>query len=874
MATIQVDGNTYHVEEGLNLLQACLSLGFDVPHLCWHPALNSAGACRLCAVRQLEDENDTHGRIVMSCMTPATEGTRISVNDPEVRAYRAGVVEWLLKNHPHDCPVCDEGGECRLQEATLATGQIHRRYRFGKRTYRDQDLGPFLQHEMNRCIHCYQCVRFYRDYAGGRDLHVFGARDHIYLGRHQDGTPQSPFSGNLVEVCPTGAFTDAPLRRHFARSWDLRSAPSICVHCGLGCNTLPGEWLGTVRRVRNRYNPEVNGHFLCDRGRYGYQYVNGESRIHRISLRSRDVRLDSVGEGTEGDLRLVALEHAAGLLSGGARAIGIGSPRASLEANFLLRTLVGPENFHLGFSQQDFRTVSTAVRILREGPAPPASLRQVAEADAVLVLGEDVPNVAPMLALALRQTTRRRGVKAAEGLGIPPWHDLSGLDPLREGQGSLYIASVARTGLDEMAARCYRAAPPELARLGFAIAGMLGAETPPVEGGSDELLSLAGLIAEALDQAERPLVVAGTGCGDESVLWAAANVAWTLCEWGRAARLCFTMPECNSLGLGLMGGGSLEAAFQAAKEGRAEIVILLENDLNRRADAPAVGAFLHAAGHVIVIDHLASETTRRAELLLPASTFAEADGTLVNNEGRAQLFSRVLAPQGDVQESWRWLRDLLVATGRSEARSWDELSDVTRAMAEAMPSFRPLAAGTQDHPAMVAKESVALHAGAGRAKGPALPAEVVFDGAQDRALLRGGAREGKPPYFQEIPAPFEPPPGQWLIVPLYHTFGSEELSSQSPSIAGLIPQPYLTLNPGDAEELLLREGDEIELSVGGMPRLLVVRLEPSLPRRVAGLPFGLPGMLGMTLPIWSSFLDEQAASGENTVKDDSNVQPN
>ncbi len=285
VATIYIDNRPYVVKDGQNLLRACLSLGFDLPYFCWHPAMHSVGACRQCAVKQFKDENDTKGRIVMACMTLAADGTRISIDDPEARAFRAGVIELLMVNHPHDCPVCDEGGECHLQDMTVMTGHTYRRFRFQKRTHRNQDLGPLVNHEMNRCIACYRCVRFYRDYAGGRDFDVFQWHNHVYFGRHADGTLENEFSGNLVEICPTGVFTDKTLKRHYTRKWDLQTAPSICVHCGVGCNTIPGERYGLLRRIRNRYHRDVNGYFLCDRGRYGYEFVNSPRRIRQAMLR-------------------------------------------------------------------------------------------------------------------------------------------------------------------------------------------------------------------------------------------------------------------------------------------------------------------------------------------------------------------------------------------------------------------------------------------------------------------------------------------------------------------------------------------------------------------------------------------------------------
>jgi NADH-quinone oxidoreductase subunit G len=344
---------------------------------------------------------------------------------------REAVIEWLMIHHPHDCPVCDEGGECQLQDMTVMAGHSLREYRFRKRTFRDQDLGPFVNQEMNRCIQCYRCVRFYRDYAGGRDFDAFFLRDRVFFGRHEDGTLESEFSGNLVEVCPTGVFTDKTLKPHFTRKWDERTAPSVCVHCSIGCNTIPGERYGVLRRIRTRFNGEVNGYFLCDRGRYGYAFVNSERR-----LRSPFVRGAPAGTTT----RRIALERAASFLATGTRAIGIGSPRASLEANFALRALVGPDRFFSGMAEPEHAMVSTILHVLRDGPVRSASLHDVELSDAVFVLGEDVTNTAPMLALALRQSVRRQPMGTTPPYA-PPCRERGGHSSSRRSRTRVWTTS-------------------------------------------------------------------------------------------------------------------------------------------------------------------------------------------------------------------------------------------------------------------------------------------------------------------------------------------------------------------------------------------------------------------------------------------------
>ena len=392
MATIHVDGKAYEVDGADNLLQACLSLGLDIPYFCWHPALGSVGACRQCAVKQYSDENDTRGRLVMSCMTPATDKTWISIDDEEAKAFRASVVEWLMINHPHDCPVCEEGGHCHLQDMTVMTGHNKRRYRFTKRTHQNQELGPFIAHEMNRCIACYRCVRYYKDYAGGEDLGVFGAHDNVYFGRVEDGVLESEFSGNLVEVCPTGVFTDKTHSERYNRKWDMQFAPSICQQCSAGCNISPGERYGEIRRIENRFNGAVNHYFLCDRGRFGYGYVNRKDRPRQPLLRAGQAQL-----GVD-----AALDKAAALLAG-RRLIGIGSPRASLESNHALRELVGADNFYSGIAAQELHNLQLIRELLQNGPLPTPSMREIEEHDAVFILGEDLTQTAPRLALSLRQ---------------------------------------------------------------------------------------------------------------------------------------------------------------------------------------------------------------------------------------------------------------------------------------------------------------------------------------------------------------------------------------------------------------------------------------------------------------------------------------
>jgi NADH-quinone oxidoreductase subunit G len=856
VAKVFVENRAYQMDPGQNLLHGCLSLGMNLPYFCWHPAMGSVGACRQCAVKQFKDENDTRGKLVMACMTPASEGTRISILDQEAAEFRRAVIEGLMLNHPHDCPVCDEGGECHLQDMTVMTGHDYRRYSFEKRTFQNQYLGPFLNHEMNRCIQCYRCVRFYREYAGGNDLNAFALRNIVFFGRERDGVLENEFAGNLAEVCPTGVFTDATAKRHYTRKWDLQFAPSICVHCGVGCNTSPAERYGMLRRIVNRYNADVNGYFLCDRGRFGYEFVNSPRRIREARINGKVVYAEA------------AFARLKELTAGGA--IGIGSPRASLESNFALRQLVGAQRFYSGIGRREAGLLRLILDIMRKGPARQPSLREIEECDAVLILGEDVTGTAPRIALSIRQSVRRRAMEHAAQLKIPLWMDQAVREAAQGLRAPLFIGSTGGTRLDEIAARIVHAAPDALARLGFAIAHELNSG---IEGAA-EFADVAAEIGTALKSAKRPLIVSGPGCGSAELIQAAANVAWAL----PGSALALTTPECNSAGMALMDAAALE---EAAGD-RAETVIVLENSLHRRAPAEWVDDFLARFRHVVALDHLENDLTHQAGLVLPAATFAESDGTFVNYEFRAQRFFPALPSAAPVLESWRWLGE------------WNNLDEVLRAMAAELPQLAGAIEAAPPSTFRAACEKIPRepHRYSGRTSmlanitvhepkppaDPDSPLAFSMEGYPDQpppslvpffwtpgwnsyqavnkfqeeiaGPLRGGpagvrlVEQGKGDgFFRNAPQPFQPRAGEWLLVARHHIFGSDALSREAPAIAELTPQPYVALNPQDAAAF------DAEVEVAGH-RVPVAR-DATLPRGVAAIPAGLPPFEGLELPQWS-----------------------
>ncbi len=698
---------------------------------------------------------------------------------------------------------------------------------------------------------------------------------------------ESEFSGNLTEVCPTGVFTDKTHSERYNRKWDMQFAPSICHGCSSGCNISPGERYGEIRRIENRYNGSVNHYFLCDRGRFGYGYVNREDRPRQplLVLSKQKLSLDG------------ALDQAAALLKE-RKVVGIGSPRASLESNFALRELVGEGNFYSGINEGELDRLRLILQVMQEGPLPVPSIRDIEDHDAVFVLGEDLTQTAARIALALRQSVKGKAVEMAADMKVQPWLDAAVKNIAQHAQNPLFIASVSATRLDDVAEETVHAAPDDLARLGFAVAHAIDPSAPSVADLDPQAQAFAQRIADALLAAKRPLVVSGNSLGNKALIEAAANIAKALKQREKNGSISLVVGEANSLGLALFGGDSVEAALERLTSGQADAVVVLENDLYRRTDAARVDAALAAAKVVIVADHQQTATTAKAHLVLPAASFAEGDGTLVSQEGRAQRFFQVFDPtyydaRNMVREGWRWLH-AIHSTLQGKRVDWTQLDHVTEAVAEAKPilagirdaapaaSFRikglagPRTAPLQRayrharqyqraraaHPAGHRLGVRLLHGRLLRQPGrpSADPVRLVaglelpqaWNKFQDE--VGGHLRAGDPgvrliepkgeglDWFQAVPVPFSAKADSWKVVPLYHLFGSEENSSRAAPIQQRIPETYVALSKEDADRLGVNDGATLGFQLKGQALRLPLRIDEQLGAGLIGLPVGFAGI--------------------------------
>ncbi|HMI77100.1 MAG TPA: NADH-quinone oxidoreductase subunit NuoG, partial [Buchnera sp. (in: enterobacteria)] len=679
-----VDGKKYNVDASNNLLHSCLSVGLDIPYFCWHPILGSIGSCRQCAVKKYDNCQSIDGNIVMSCMTASSDGTIISIKDDESQAFRKNIIELFMNNHPHDCPVCEEGGNCHLQDMTVMVGHQLRRYNFTKRIHKNQYLGPFISHEMNRCIGCYRCVRFYKDYADGTDLGVYGIANNIYFGRLTDGILENEHSGNLVEICPTGVFTDKTYSEHFHRKWDMQYAPSICNYCSIGCNISAGERSGEICRIENRYHNSINHYLICDLGRFGYGYSNVLDRPNQSFYRKNNniVFLNDAQ----------AVEKAVYLLKNAKKILGIGSNRASIESNFALKKIVGNENFSTGLLSDEHNCIQLIINILKNGGIYTPTLREIETYDTVLVIGEDISQVAPRLALSIRQAMKKKFFKEEDYNSIPNWHSQAILNITQNIKNHLFITSIDKTGLDDISTWNYCASIEDQTSFAFCLAHAIDNNSPNIMHINRDIKNNIQDIKNILLSSKKVLIVSGSHTSSVNLIQASFNIALALKNINIHVGLTLLTSNSNSLGVGLMQGMSLDVALDQVVNNKYDAMIVMENDLYRYFIKKQLDMILKNITTMIVIDYQNNRSVKQGTLVLSAANFFESSGTIINYESRAQRFFKVYDPkfynnkEGKL-ESWKWLYTINSKINNFDI-VWNNIDDIIDNIIIDIPDFK------------------------------------------------------------------------------------------------------------------------------------------------------------------------------------------
>ncbi|MCV2526070.1 MAG: NADH-quinone oxidoreductase subunit NuoG [Candidatus Lightella neohaematopini] len=869
MIIINIDGNYYSVSENNNLLHICLSLGFNIPYFCWHPALGSIGVCRQCAVKKYNNQHDNIGSIVMSCMTTIDKNMIISTNHRDIINFRKNITELMMTNHPHDCPICEEAGDCHLQNMTILNKHFIRRYRFSKRIYKNQYLGPFINHHMNRCIGCYRCVRFYCNYSGGSDFGVYGSGNNIYFGRVNDGVLENRFSGNLVEVCPTGVFTNRIYSKVYVRKWDINLTPSICLKCSIGCNINIGTYLGSLRYIENRYHSDINGFFLCDLGRFGYSL--NKSYFIRYPIYRNINRISSIN--IKDTIKIVA-----NLMKNSKRIIGLGSPRASMENNFALSKLVGTNNFYLGISQNEYELISLILQILNNSGIYIPSLLEIENYDAILVLGENISETGARMALSVRQAVNNIS-NITSKINIKNWHSDAIKNYTQERKNLLFITNVDVTNLDDIATWCYYASLDDQARFGFTLANIIDNTAPKVINTNDKLVKKIHDIAYSLIHANKVLIISGTTT-NKNVIKAAANIAIALKNKKINVGINFITNYANSLGLSLIKNqGSIEQALNLLKHKIADGLIILENDLYRYVLKNRLDNSLNNINTIIILDYKYNNIMKKANIIIPTTSSIESSGTVINYEGRIQRFfkpyDKYLDNKNYLLDSWYWLHTINSKYLNTQIK-WKNINDVTKSLTKHISKLSNINIINTNNNNSKKQESFtniprncgynALNNNLCAKKSKCFFTDEEFFNKQKNinnyeikyndinvSILGNeyynyvntnvkifNKKIGDMHYFNYINNNKES--GKWLIVPYWNMFGSEETSQKVKVIKQVTSSVCIIISYEDAKVLSIKNNSLVTFTCMGNNFTLPVKLSDKLCSGHIGLPIGLPGI--------------------------------
>jgi NADH-quinone oxidoreductase subunit G len=617
MVEIELDGRKIEAQEGSMLIQAAEKAGTFIPHFCYHKKLSVAANCRMCLV-----DIEKAPKPMPACATPVTQGMIVRTKSDKAIKAQKSVMEFLLINHPLDCPICDQGGECQLQDLAVGYGGSGSRYEEEKRVVAHKDVGPLVSmEEMSRCIHCTRCVRFGQEVAGVMELGMSHRGEHSEIETFVGQSVDSELSGNMIDICPVGALTSKPFR-YSARTWELSRRKSVSPHDSTGANLVVQVKNNQVMRVVPLENEEVNECWIADRDRFSYEALNGSERLTQPMLKQggqwQAVDWQTALEHVANGLKQVKVEH-------GAASIGaLVSPHSTVEELYLAGALargLGSENIDHRLRHAEFAPAE-GVRWLG------TSIASLSQLQSVLVVGSNLRKDHPLFAQRIRQSVRKGAALLAINSVAYDW------------------AMPVRQSITVPAAQWAQA----LADVACAIAQEKSVAAPA----AGQATPVAIAMAKALISGERKAVLLGNAAAhhaNASSLLALAN--WIGVQTG--ASVGYLTEAANTVGAQLVGAqpgsGGLNAAQMGQGALKAALLLNTEPEFDSALAAPV------SASMVVTLSPFKTNMAF-SDVLLPIAPFTETAGSFVNAEGRVQSFHGVVKPLGETRPAWKVLRVL------------------------------------------------------------------------------------------------------------------------------------------------------------------------------------------------------------------------
>ena len=642
MLQIEIDGKTLEVEHGSTIIDAADQIGVAIPRFCYHKKLSVAANCRMCLV-QVENFN----KPLPACATPVADGMKIFTRSKATIQAQQSVMEFLLINHPLDCPICDQGGECDLQDIAVAYGTSGSRYTEEKRVVLNKNIGPLVSTDMTRCIQCTRCVRFLKEVGGMQELGMTGRGEHAEITAYVDKSVNSELSGNIVDLCPVGALTSKPFR-YSARSWELTRRPSIAPHDGLGSHIEVHVKDNKVMRVLPREKESINECWLSDRDRYSYEGLNSPDRLKVPMIKHN-------GAWVETDWK-TALEFAAGQLKDitnqyGSDALGVlVSPNSTMEEGFLIKELA----HGMGCGNVDYRLRQTDFRLDGKRLGTPwigVNFDEIEKLDRILLIGSNLRNEHPLLAHRFRKAVANGAeLSVVSPLDNDPLMDIAHKVIVRPNDMVNVLGQIlkAMSGLQRLSL-CL---PPKLTSLLDEI----------------KIRPNTQAIAESLaGHGENYDLIAprvGIFLGNMALSDPRFTEMYSLAEaiGGITGAKGGILPAAaNSTGMHFMGvmpsGFGMHARAMLEVPRKAYLLLNVEPELDCQHAALAKTA-MEKAECVVALTAFKSQALEHADVLLPIAPFTETSGTFMSMEGRVQSFAAAVKPLGECRPAWKVLRVL------------------------------------------------------------------------------------------------------------------------------------------------------------------------------------------------------------------------
>ena len=633
---IEVDGVALKAPKGAMIIEVTDKAGIEIPRFCYHPKLSIAANCRMCLV-----DVEKMPKPVPACATPVMDGMKVYTTSRRAIDAQHGVMEFLLINHPLDCPICDQGGECELQDQAMGYGRSVSRFVERKRVVKDKNVGPLIQTEMTRCIHCTRCVRFLDEIAGTQELGGVGRGDRLEISTCVENSIDSELSGNIIDLCPVGALTNKPFRFQ-ARAWELMARPSIALHDGVGSHLYHHTRRGKVLRTVPRENHTLNENWLSDRDRWSSEGLCSDDRVLEPQVKE-----DGVWKTVSWDEAIQ--EVAAILKEAGEEAGMLMSPSAANEEYFLAQALMrglGSGNIDHRLRQVDFSDDAAA-------PAVPVFEMPVAEldfADAVLLVGCNPRHEAPIVGHRIRQAWRKGAAVAAYNPVDWDFHFETGLDMISAPQNQVSDLAALAAAVEKLSGKSapesvhevVAVARPDASqealarRLSEADKGLvLLGQSAQAHGEAALLRALARYIADATSSAFNELTAGGNARG-----------AW----------LSGAVPHRGPAGSAAAAGKNAQQMLEQPL--KAYVLWGIEPGFDIANPAQAVQT-LRSAGKVIVVaSHAAGGLYEMGDVILPLAPQPESEGSMVNLDGTVLSWAAAATPQGQARAGWKILRRL------------------------------------------------------------------------------------------------------------------------------------------------------------------------------------------------------------------------